>query len=380
MIYLDAAATTKPKTKVKAEVNKYLNSYANPMSAYGFASEPKEAVENARNIISEILKCEPEEIYFTSGGSEANSWALKGLAFQHFSEHKAPLHIYTTLIEHHSILHACEELKQIGLAEVTYLGVDDQGFVLYDALNDIESGSLVSIGWANNEIGTIQDMRKISAIVHEKGALLHSDAVQAYCKIPIEVSLVDLMSVSAHKWGAPKGVGFLFIRNGIKIMPLISGGEQENGLRGGTHNVPYIAGMAVATQLADINQKCNYQHEQQIKFLIWKDLVKELPKLKVNGTQIQSLPNILNLDLSAYGVQGVQLAEFLSVNEICISTGSACNTTSNEPSHVLKAIGLTDEQANSSIRMSFNENNTLPDVPKIVECIVKGVKLLGSEV
>ncbi len=383
MIYLDNAATTKPKAKVKAAINTFLSdNYANPLSPYEYANESKEAVDGARATIADILDCAPSEIYFTSGGSESNSWAIKGLAFQYFAEAKSPLTIITTPIEHHSVLHACQELELIGIARFLTIPVHRTGHIdcedLDSILYEIEGLCLVSIGWANNEIGTIQDMARISEIVHKHKAILHSDAVQAYGKIPIDISLVDMMSVSAHKWGAPKGIGFLYIRNEVKLMPLISGGEQENGLRGGTHNVPYIHGMAIASQLAAINMDKNYAHEWKVKCMIMSEVLKALPKAKVNGSRTQTLPNILNLSFAEYGVRGEQLVTFLSEHEIYVSTGSACNSASNEPSHVLMAIGLSEEEANSSIRMSFNENTTIPSVPEIVDTIVRGVKLLGT--
>lgn len=384
MIYLDNAATTKPKAKVKAEINKFLgDNFANPLSPYQYADEAKEAVDNARSTIAELINCEPNEIYFTSGGSESNSWALKGLAFQYFAETKNPLTILTTPIEHHSIIHACKELEKIGIARYDTIPVHKTGHIdtieLDSILSEIEGLCLVSIGWANNEIGTIQNMTKISEIVHKHNGILHSDAVQAYGKIPIDISLVDMMSVSAHKWGAPKGVGFLFIRTGLKLMPLISGGEQENGLRGGTHNVPYIHGMAIASQLAFINLDKNYAHEWKVKCMILSELCKALPKLTVNGSKVNTLPNILNVSFAKYGVRGEQLVAFLSEHEIYASTGSACHSSSLEPSHVLTAIGLSEDEANASIRMSFSENTTIPSVPEIVKTIVDGVKLLGTE-
>ena len=377
MIFLDTASTTKVKPKVKAEINKYLNTnYANPMAVYGFANEPKEVVEKSRNMIAENLDCKPENIIFTSGGSESNSLAIKGAAFQHFRNTKKPGHIITTEIEHHSVLNACRELEEMGLATITYIKPQTDGRIydnmLFEAITD--ETILISIGWANNEIGTIQKINRLAKIAEKYSIPFHSDAVQAYGKIPININHIDYMSVSGHKWGAPKGVGFLYVKDPQTLMPLISGGNQENGLRGGTHNVPYIAGIGIASQLLYINRDKNYKHEMTFKLELWSKLRKAFPALRVNGHFTSALPNILNLNMFAYRVRGEEMMAYMSEQNICISTGSACAT--GEPSHVLKSIGLSDEEVDCSIRLSFNENNSLSEIDTVVKTISDGINLL----
>lgn len=379
MIFLDTASTTKVKNKVKAEVNKYLNTnYANPLANYEYASEPLQAINNARESISEILHCKPEEICFTSGGSEANNLAIKGVAFQNYKETKEKSHIITTRIEHHSVLNACKELEELNIADTTYLDVDRNGRIHVEDLEKAikPNTKLISIGWANNEIGTIQDISILAKVANKSNILFHTDAVQAYGKLPLKTSNIALLSASGHKWGSPKGVGFLMIKEGVKLAPIINGGHQEKGIRGGTHNVPYIAGMGVASQLAEINRESNYKKESLFKYNFLEKLQERLPLVQVNGSKAISLPNILNLCFYDYGVRGEELLAFLSENNICISTGSACAT--GEPSHVLKALGLSDEQIDCSIRCSFNEDNKLSEVNTVVETIVNGVKLLGA--
>ena len=378
MIFLDTASTTKVKPKVKTAINNYFDkNYANPLANYEYASEPLEAIEKSRKIIADILHCEPGEIYFTSGGSEANSMAIKGFAFQKYKLNKERSHIITTPIEHHSVLNACKELEELGISEVTYLPVNSEGLVSAEDLKDaIQLNTiLISIGYVNNEIGIIQDIDQFAKISAEKGIVFHTDAVQAYGKIPINTKNISMLSASGHKWGAPKGVGFLMVKEGIELAPIINGGHQEKGIRGGTHNVPYIAGIGVASELAEINRKNNYDHETSYRIDLYQKLRKALPKMKVNGNRSISVPNILNLNFYEYGVRGEELLAFLNEKGIYVSTGSACAT--GEPSHVLKAIGLSDDEVDCSIRCSFNENNKLTEVDAVVDAIVSAVRLLG---
>ncbi len=377
MIFLDNASTTKVKTKVKAEINKYLNTnYANPMAVYGFADEPKEAVDKSRSIIADLINCEPKNIIFTSGGSEANSLAIKGTAFKHFADTKQPGHIITTEIEHHSILNACKELEEMGIATTTYIKPSEDGRIydsmLFEAMTN--NTILISIGWANNEIGTIQKINRLAKIAEKCCIPFHTDAVQAYGKLPINIKHVDYMSVSGHKWGAPKGIGFLYAKNPELLMPLISGGNQEGGIRGGTHNVPYIAGMGVASRLAYINRDNNFKHETAYKLELWNKLHLLFPDIKINGNLAHSMPNILNFNLYSYGIRGEEMMAFLSEQDICVSTGSACMT--GEPSHVLKAIGLSDDEIDCSLRLSFNENNSFSEIDTIVKVISDGINYM----
>lgn len=379
MIFLDTASTTRVKSKVKTAINYYFDkNYANPLANYEYTSEPLEAIEKSRKIIADILHCEPKEIYFTSGGSEANSMAIKGLAFQKYKLNKEKSHIITTAIEHHSVLNACKELEELGMSEVTYLPVSSEGIVSEEDLkNAIQPNTiLISIGYVNNEIGIIQNINQFTKIAAEKGILFHTDAVQAYGKLPINVKNISMLSASGHKWGAPKGIGFLMVKEGIELAPIISGGHQERGIRGGTHNVPYIAGMGVASQLAEINRRKNYDHEDSYRLDLFQKLQTALPKMKINGNKAISVPNILNLNFYEYGVRGEELLAFLNEKGIYVSTGSACAT--GEPSHVLKALGLSDDEVDCSIRCSFNENNKTTEVDTVVEAIIQAVQLLGK--
>lgn len=380
MIFLDTASTTKVKTKVKADINRFLNTnYANPMAVYGFADEPKEAIDKSRSIIADLIGCEANNIIFTSGGSEANSLAIKGVAFKHYAATNSPGHIITTEIEHHSILNACKELEEMRIATVTYIKPAEDGRIydsmLFEAMTN--NTILISIGWSNNEIGTIQKINRLAKIAEKCSVPFHTDAVQTFGKIPLNITHVDYMSVSGHKWGAPKGIGFLYAKEPETLMPLISGGHQEGGLRGGTHNVPYIAGMGTASRLAYMNRDKNFKHETAYKLALWNKLHDEFPELKVNGNYSHSMANILNLNLYAYGVRGEEMMAFLSEQEIFISTGSACAT--GEPSHVLKAIGLSDDEIDCSIRLSFNESNSLSEVDEVAKAISEGIAYLSRK-
>lgn len=380
MIFLDNASTTKVKTKVKAEINKYLNdNYANPMSVYGFADEPASAIDKSRSIISNIIGCEPNNIIFTSGGSESNNLAIKGVAFKHFADTKCPGHIITTEIEHHSIINACKELEQMGIATISYIKPAEDGRIydnmIYEAIND--NTILISIGWVNNEIGTIQKINRLAKIAEKKYIPFHTDAVQAYGKIPLNIKHIDYMSVSGHKWGAPKGIGFLYVKEPQTLLPLISGGNQEGGLRGGTHNVPYIAGMGVASQIADINRNNIFKHEICYRTNLWKQLYELFPKLKINGNLAHSVPNIINLNLSSYGIRGEEMMAFLSEKGIYVSTGSACAT--GESSHVLLAIGLSEEEADCSIRISISSYNSFSEIDEVVSAISEGISYLRKD-
>lgn len=377
MIFLDNASTTKVKAKVKVEINKYLNNnYANPMAVYGFADEPKEAIDKSRSVIANLIHCDPNNIIFTSGGSEANSLAIKGTAFKYFADTKTPGHIITTEIEHHSILNACKELEEMGIATTTYIKPSEDGRIydsmLFEAIKN--NTILISIGWANNEIGTIQKINRLAKIAEKYSIPFHTDAVQAYGKLPINIKYINLMSVSGHKWGAPKGIGFLYAKNPEYLIPLISGGNQEGGIRGGTHNVPYIAGMGVASRIVYINRDNNFKHETTYKMELWNKLHSLFPDIKINGNLAHSMPNILNLNLFSYGIRGEEMMAFLSEHDIYVSTGSACMT--GEPSHVLKAIGLSEDEIDCSLRLSFNENNSLSEIDTVIKVISDGIQYL----
>lgn len=359
-IYLDSAATTRVHDEVVEEMKKYFTeSYFNPSSLYGKARTVKDEIDMAREYVAASINAESSEIYFTSGGSESNCWAIQGFMKNRFMNDKVP-YIITTEIEHKSILECVKQYK----GNVQYCSVDNEGFVI---LNDLDmkleyltksgvSGSniLVSIQFANNEIGTIQNVRRIADIVHRYGAVFHTDAVQAYGQDYIDVELlkIDMMSVSGHKIHAPKGIGFLYKRETVEISPLIYG-SQERGLRGGTENVPYIIGFCKAIKILE-----NRFASKKSLMTLWRDsFISELEALgcTVNGSKKFRLPNNINVTFNR-NIVGENLIYMLSMSNIYISAGSACNSKSHTPSHVLKAIGMTDENAMRTIRI------TLPDV------------------
>lgn len=380
MVYLDNASTTQVKVKSKAAVNYHLDkNYGNPMSAYGFAEEPKEAIDNSRKIISELMECEPENIIFTSGGSEANNLAIKGVAFKHFADTKKPGHIITTEIEHHSILNACKQLEDMGIATVTYIKPTNTGRVYNDMISEAMTDNtiLVSIGMVNNEIGTMQKINQLSEFVHKHKILFHTDAVQAFGKMQFSLDNIDFVSVSGHKWGAPKGIGFLYVKDHKSLLPLISGGNQEYGLRGGTHNVPYIAGIGIAAKVYFSYRINAFRHETAYRIRLWEGLSQLFPKLKINGYMPYSVPNILNINLSEYGIRGEEMVAFLSEKEIYVATGSACAT--GETSHVLRAIGLSEEEADCSIRISTGGYNAFSEIDEIISAISEGITYLRKD-
>lgn len=381
-MYLDNSATTKIHPEVLEAMKSYLeDEYANPESPYSFARGPDEAIDKARKRIAICLSCEPEEIYFTSGGAEADSWAIKGFILEN-NGFIAP-NVVTSSIEHHAILNACRDLEKYKLANVTYVAPDKSGIVLAkDVESNISRGTkLVSIMFANNELGTINQIEDIANICKKKRVTLHTDAVQIFGKWPIHVDKIgiDMLSASGHKIGAPKGVGFLYIRNGIKIAPLINGGMQENGLRGGTHNVAGIVGLGKAVEIAMRTSPSDKLNEvKKLKYAFYAGLLSKYPDIGINGNAILALPSIINIRFSAYNIKAEELLAFLDANKIFVSSGSACNTKENKPSHVLKAIGLSDEEASSSIRFSFGEENSMKDVEELIKVIDQGIKLLQN--
>lgn len=363
-LYLDAAATTEVKPEVlNAMMPYFLAEYGNPSSIYSLGESAKNAVENARKIIANKIGAKPEEIYFTSGGSEADNWALKGIL-------KPGDHLITSKIEHHAILNTCKYLEDIGV-EVTYLDVDSNGFV---SGNDVEKAikkntKLISIMTANNEIGSIQFIDTIGLIATAHNILFHTDAVQAFGHIPMNVDdlNIDLMSVSGHKIGAPKGIGFLFVRNGIKIEPLIHGGKQERGLRGGTENVAGIVGLGKAVELI------SYDTPSYADMFI-EELLKSDIYFYVNSPNFNRLPNTVNISFD--DIAGESLLILLSGYGIFVSSGSACASGTGEESHVLKAIGLDKKSISEAIRFSFGEYITEDDVKEAAKIAIKCVKML----
>ena len=377
LIYLDNAATTKTSEEVVAAMLPYFTEYyGNPSSVYEFASESKKAVSNARRTIAETLGAQENEIYFTAGGSEADNWALKATAEAYQSKGK---HIITTKIEHHAILHTAEYLEKRGF-EITYIGVDENGVVKVDELEKAirPDTILISVMFANNEIGTIQPIKEIGEIAKKHGVLFHTDAVQAYGQLPINVDElhIDMLSSSGHKLNGPKGIGFLYIRKGVKIRSFVHGGAQERKRRAGTENVPGIVGYGKAAEIAAKTMKERTAKEIELRDHLIDRVLAEVPYTRLNGHRTNRLPN--NANFSFQFVEGESLLILLDNNGICASSGSACTSGSLDPSHVLLAIGLPHEIAHGSLRMTLSEETTMEDVDFVVDRLKEIVAHLRS--
>lgn len=361
MIYLDNAATTKTRPEVvEAMLPYFTESYGNPSSVYTFSAKSKEAVTKAREIIADSLGVKSNEIYFTAGGSEADNWALVAAAEAYEAKGK---HIITSKIEHHAILHTCEYLEKRGY-EVTYLDVDENGVVKLDELKKAirPDTILISIMFANNEIGTIEPIKEIGAIAKEHGILFHTDAVQAYGHVPISADEynIDMLSASGHKINGPKGIGFLYIRKGVKIRSFIHGGAQERRRRAGTENVPGIVGFGKAVQLAMDEMEERTKKEVEMREYLMEKVLREVPFTRINGSRTSRLPN--NINFAFQFIEGESLLIKLDMAGICGSSGSACTSGSLDPSHVLLAIGLPHEIAHGSLRLTLSEETTKEDL------------------
>ena len=377
MIYLDNAATTKTRPEVvEAMLPYFTESYGNPSSVYTFSAKSKEAVTKAREIIADSLGVKSNEIYFTAGGSEADNWALVAAAEAYEAKGK---HIITSKIEHHAILHTCEYLEKRGY-EVTYLDVDENGVVKLDELKKAirPDTILISIMFANNEIGTIEPIKEIGAIAKEHGILFHTDAVQAYGHVPISADEynIDMLSASGHKINGPKGIGFLYIRKGVKIRSFIHGGAQERRRRAGTENVPGIVGFGKAVQLAMDEMEERTKKEVEMREYLMEKVLREVPFTRINGSRTSRLPN--NINFAFQFIEGESLLIKLDMAGICGSSGSACTSGSLDPSHVLLAIGLPHEIAHGSLRLTLGEQNTEEDVDYVIETVTDVVKTLRS--
>ena len=377
LIYLDNAATTKTSEEVVAAMLPYFTEYyGNPSSVYEFASESKKAVSNARRTIAETLGAQENEIYFTAGGSEADNWALKATAEAYQSKGK---HIITTKIEHHAILHTAEYLEKRGF-EITYIGVDENGVVKVDELEKAirPDTILISVMFANNEIGTIQPIKEIGEIAKKHGVLFHTDAVQAYGQLPINVDElhIDMLSSSGHKLNGPKGIGFLYIRKGVKIRSFVHGGAQERKRRAGTENVPGIVGYGKAAEIAAKTMKERTAKEIELRDHLIDRVLEEVPYTRLNGHRTNRLPN--NANFSFQFVEGESLLILLDNNGICASSGSACTSGSLDPSHVLLAIGLPHEIAHGSLRLTLSAETTMEDIDFVVDCIKQIIERLRS--
>lgn len=365
MIYLDNAATTKVNKKVLESMMPYFSEiYCNPSAAYSFATKGRIAIEEARNHAAKLIGASDMEIYFTSGGSESDNWAIKAVA-ESFSDKGK--HIITTKIEHHAVLHTCEYLERHGF-DITYLNVDSDGKVRLDELKKSirEDTILISVMTANNEIGTIQPVAEIGKIAHEKGILFHTDAVQAYGHIPINVDEmnIDLLSASGHKFNGPKGVGIMYIRKGVKIRSFIHGGSQERGRRAGTYNVPGIAGLGTAAKLAMENMAKRAEKEKELRDYFIDRISAEIPYTVLNGHREDRLSN--NINFCFRFVEGESVLIMLDQAGICASSGSACTSGAIDPSHVLRAIGLSDEMAHESLRLTLSYENTKEEIDTVV--------------
>lgn len=366
LIYLDNAATTAVKPEVFEAMKPYfMENYSNPSSVYSFAGKAKKAVEDAREQIASVLNAKSSEIYFTGGGSEADNWALKATAEACKEKGR---HIITSKIEHHAVLHTCDWLEKNGY-EVTYLDVDENGLVSPEELEKAirPDTILISIMFANNEIGTIEPVKEIGAVAKKHGVLFHTDAVQAFGHVPIDVEEmnIDMLSASGHKFHGPKGIGFLYLRNGIKIGSFIHGGAQERSRRAGTHNVPGIVGMGEAAKIAVANMEENARKQIEIRDYLIQRIEDEIPYVKVNGHREKRLPN--NVNICFRFIEGESLLIMLDQKGICASSGSACTSGSLDPSHVLLAIGLVHEIAHGSLRLTLSEETTKENADYVVD-------------
>ena len=375
MIYLDNAATTKTAPEVVDAMFPYFSEYyGNASTIYSLGAESKKAMDHARQTIADSLGAKPEEIYFTAGGSESDNWALKATAEAYASKGK---HIITTKIEHHAILHTCEYLEKRGF-EITYLNVDRDGLVSLDELKAAirPDTILISVMFANNEIGTIEPIAEIGEIAKEHGVLFHTDAVQAYAQVPIHVDEmhIDMLSASGHKLNGPKGIGFLYIRKGVKIRSFVHGGAQERSRRAGTENIPGIVGLGAAVERAMRIMDSKTRKEIELRDYLIGRLENEIPHCWLNGHRTKRLPN--NINFSFLFIEGESMLIMLDMKGICASSGSACTSGSLDPSHVLLAIGLKHEEAHGSLRLTLSEDSTKEEMDIVAEEVKKIVQRL----
>ncbi len=368
IIYLDNAATTKTAHQVvEAMLPYFSNYYGNASSIYRLGAESKKAVAKSREVIAGSLNADSSEIYFTAGGSESDNWAIIAAAEAYETKGK---HIITSRIEHHAVLHTCQYLEKKGY-EITYIDVNEEGIIDLEGLKKAVRPDtiLISIMFANNEIGTIQPVKEIGEIAKENGILFHTDAVQAYGHVPIDVEAlhIDMLSASGHKLNGPKGIGFLYIRKGVKIRSFIHGGAQERSRRAGTENVPGIVGLGAAAECAFESMEQRSQKESKLRDHLIGRLEKEIPYCRLNGDRERRLPN--NVNFVFRFIEGESMLIMLDGRGICASSGSACTSGSLDPSHVLLAIGLPHEIAHGSLRLTVSEENTLEEMDYVVDSI-----------
>lgn len=378
VIYLDHAATTATRPEVvEAMLPYFTENYGNPSTVYELGSKNKSAVTHSRETIAKALGTDAANIYFTAGGSESDNWALVATAEAYKNKGN---HIITSKIEHHAILHTCEYLEKERGYEVTYIDVDENGILKLDELKKAirPTTILISVMFANNEIGTIQPIKEIGAIAREHGILFHTDAVQAFGQIPIDVDElnIDMLSSSGHKLNGPKGIGFLYIRKGVKIRSFIHGGAQERKRRAGTENVPGIVGFGKAVEIAMATMDKRIKQETELRDYLIDRILAEVPYTRLNGDRERRLPN--NVNFSFQFIEGESLLIMLDMAGICGSSGSACTSGSLDPSHVLLAIGLPHEIAHGSLRLTLGEDNTREEIDYVIEKIKGIVERLRS--
>lgn len=377
IIYMDNAATTPVKPEVlDAMLPYFTEKFGNPSSIYSISSQNKKDITTARETIAKAINTDTANIYFTAGGSESDNWALKATAEAYANKGR---HIITSKIEHHAILHTCDYLEKRGY-EITYIDVDENGIVDLKQLEEAirPDTILISIMFANNEIGTIEPIAEIGKIAKKHGVLFHTDAVQAFTQVPIDVeeTNIDMLSVSGHKINGPKGIGFLYIRKGVKIRSFVHGGAQERSRRAGTENVPGIIGLAKATEIAVGNMKERTAKEIEVRNHIIERVMNEIPYTRLNGDRERRLPN--NINFSFQFIEGESMLIMLDSFGICASSGSACTSGALDPSHVLLAIGLPHEIAHGSLRLTISEDTTMEDADFVVDKLKAIVERLRS--
>lgn len=374
-IYLDHSATTPVRQEVAdIMVEHMVNKFGNPSSVHSFGREARQSLEKARKQVSESINASPEEIFFTSGGTESDNMAIIGAAFRNADKGK---HIITSSVEHHAVLHACEHLEKIGF-DLTVLPVDEYGIIRMEDLRQAirEDTILITIMHANNEVGSIQPIEEIGRLAREKGILFHTDAVQSLCKIPVDVKAmnVDLLTGSGHKIYGPKGIGFLYIRKGVKLEPLAFGGAQERKVRPGTENLPGIVGLGLAVELAGQEMASEMPRLAALRDKLIKGLQERIPNVRLNGHPTQRVPT--NVNMSFEFVEGESLLLSLDMKGIAASSGSACTSGSLDPSHVLLAMGICKEVAHGSVRMTLGKDNTEEDIDYVLEVFPEIVQRL----
>ena len=378
VVYLDNAATTRMAEEAEAAMQPYLvEKFGNASTAYGYGEEAQAAIAHAREVIAASLDARPSEIYFTSGGSEADNWAVKGVAEAYG---KYGRHIITSRIEHHAVLNSCHYLEEQGY-EVTYLDVDQNGMISLEQLEQAvrEDTILISVMFGNNEVGTIEPVMQIGRFARDHQILFHTDAVQAYAQIPISMQQyhIDLLSASAHKFHGPKGVGFLYVRDGVTMPSFIHGGSQERGKRAGTENVPGIVGRGKAVELAFCNMRRRIRREMMLRNYLIEKIMHEIKGVRLNGHPTNRLPGNVNVSFS--GVDGASLLILLYEDGICASGGSACNTGEERVSYVIGALGVPDEYAAGTVRMTLSGETTRKEIDRAVEALKQNLRKLRDE-